>query len=263
MLSSTLWVYLISILVVTIGGGLYPLIKRDGARTVDGFPRGEAFMAGVFFALALMLMLPSSFHLMALVYPNLQFPVGSLIVAGVFLALLGLEHLTKKRAPDTEEPALSDPMIPLIMTIMIAVPSFFLGTALSVSSPETALLIFIAIMIHKSSAAFALALKMVRSSLHPWQTWMVFAFFALSTPLGIVTGAAFDGLLNHETLSLVKALVLALAGGTFLYMAILHEHRYAAMIQQCGYAKGFAIMLAGFLITTFVRLLIGEAHRLG
>jgi zinc transporter ZupT len=265
MLSLTLWAYLVGILVVTLAGGLFPLIKRDQARGATGFPRGEAFMAGVFFALSLMLMLPSSFHLMAAIYPDLEFPIGSLLVAGIFLALLGLEHLTKKQGldeADADDPY-SSPAIPIIMTIMIAVPSFFLGTALSVSSPDTAFLIFIAIMIHKSSAAFALTLKMVRSTLSNWQSWALFAAFVVATPLGIIAGAELSEFFGRDTITVIKSLVLALAGGTFMYMAILHEHRHTAMIRQCGHVYGYSIMTAGFLMTALVRLLIGEAHHLG
>jgi len=257
--------YLLAILAATLVGGLYPLLHQDVARSDDGFARGEAFMAGVFLAMALTLMLPSSFHLANMAFPDFDFPVGSLIVAGIFVTLLGLEHITSRiRAQmSPSEANLSHPATPLIMTLMIAVPSFFLGVALSVSDPGTALLIFIAIMIHKSSAAFALALKMIRSTLQPWQVWLTFLAFAAATPLGIIAGASVYGTLGQDTLVVIKATVLALAGGTFLYMAILHEHRYTAMIRQCGHLQGYLIMLSGFVATALVRLLIGEAHNLG
>ena len=55
----------------------------------------------------------------------------------------------------------------------------------------------------------------------------------------------------------------AKAAGTFLYMATVHEFRRAPMIANCNTLKGFGVMLAGFLITAFVRFLIGEAHHMG
>ena len=51
-------------------------------------------------------------------------------------------------------------LIPVVMTIMIAIPSFFLGTALGMNR-----LAVVAIMAHKGSAGFALALNMARSRL--------------------------------------------------------------------------------------------------
>ena len=149
------------------------------------------------------------------------------------------------------------------MTLMIAVPSFFLGTALGISATDAAVLIFVAIMLHKSSAAFALALKMVRSSLTTLQTWLAFGGFALATPLGIVVGQDIHLYIGHEAMLVVKGSVLSLAGGVFLYMATLHEHRQTPMIIRCCRPSGFGAMLLGFAMTLFVRILIGEAHKLG
>jgi hypothetical protein len=58
-------------------------------------------------------------------------------------------------------------------------------------------------------------------------------------------------------------IVLGMAAGTFLFMATLHEFQRAPMITRCSTRRGFAVMLAGFLLTALVRYLIGEAHKLG
>ena len=60
-------------------------------------------------------------------------------------------------------------MIPLIIRTMITIPSLLLGAAFAVSRTETAILIFIVIMMHTSSAAFGLALMMARRRLTHWQ----------------------------------------------------------------------------------------------
>ena len=70
------------------------------------------------------------------------------------------------------------------MTTMIAIPSFFLGAALGVSDMPAALMIFLAIIIHKGTAAFALALKMVRSTMTRKQSLLLFSCFCCSTPPG-------------------------------------------------------------------------------
>ncbi len=64
-------------------------------------------------------------------------------------------------------------------------------------------------------------------------------------------------------MTMVKGIILGMAAGTFLYMATLHELRNAPMIAICNSRKGFSFMMAGFTLTVFVRLLIGEAHKLG
>ena len=265
MLTAFQWFCLFSILAASFAGGFYPQFRQDAARSDSGFPMGEAFTAGVFMALALTLMMPSSFHLLQTEFPKLDYPITSLIVIGTFFFLLALEQIShrveERLAGGAAE--LSPPTIPLIMTAMIAIPSFFLGTALGVSETGAAIFIFVAIMVHKSSAAFALALKMVRSTMTRGQVWLAFSLFAFSTPVGIVVGQRIHELLGPHTLNTVKGIILGLAAGTFLYMATVHEFRRAPMIANCNTLKGFGVMLAGFLITAFVRFLIGEAHHMG
>ena len=262
MLTAFQWFCIFAILAACFAGGFYPQFRRDQARNVEGFPLGEAFTAGVFMALALTLMLPSSFQLLEKEFPNVDYPVTSMIVIVTFFFLLALEQISERveEKLGATEGKLSSPTIPLIMTAMIAIPSFFLGTALGVSATDAAVLIFVAIMLHKSSAAFALALKMVRSTMTQRQVWIAFCCFAFATPLGIVVGQDIHQLLGHHALNVVKGVILALAAGTFLYMATLHEFRHAPMIRNCNNLRGFAALLAGFIITAFVRYLIGEAH---
>jgi len=264
MLTAFQWFCVLTILAGSFTGGFYPLFRQDQARSSAGFPLGEAFTAGVFMALALTLMLPSSFHLLHTEFPKLDYPVTSAIAIVTFFFLLALEQISRRVEEQLarDDGELSPPTIPLIMATMIAIPSFFLGTALGVSETNAAVVIFVAIMVHKSSAAFALALKMVRSTMTRRQVWIAFSCFALSTPLGIVVGGRIHELLGPHALNMVKGVILALAAGTFLYMATLHEFRRAPMIANCNTPKGFAVMLTGFLLTAFVRYLIGEAHRI-
>ncbi len=264
MLTTFQWISLVSILIATLAGGYYPLFNRQKARDKKGLPLAEAFTAGVFVALSLTLMLPSSLHVLGKAYAGFDFPTGSLIAILAFMTLLAMEHRIEKirRSITSIKREEIPSIIPLAMTVMIAIPSFFLGTALGVSRTETAVLIFVAIMMHKSSAAFALSLKMVRSTLTRNQVVAVFLLFACSTPAGIIVGEEIHLLLNPHTLMVVKGVVLGLASGTFLYIATLHELHNAPMVTSCATARGFVTMLAGMLLTVAVRLLIGEAHML-
>lgn len=265
MLTTFQWIGLLSILAATFAGGFHPLFRQSQAREAKGVALGEAFTVGVFLALSLTLMLPSAAHLFGTAFPGVEYPLASVVAIGAFLLLLAIGHVSQhiQDGRGGADGTLSPPAIPLIMTAMIAVPSFFLGAAFGVSPTDTAILIFVAIMIHKSSAAFALALKMVRSTLKRWQVWLTFCLFAFSTPLGILVGVDVHRILDSETMIVVKGIILALAAGTFLFMATLHEFRHAPMIAGVRDRTGFAVMLAGLIVTAFVRFLIGEAHRLG
>jgi solute carrier family 39 (zinc transporter), member 1/2/3 len=149
------------------------------------------------------------------------------------------------------------------MTCMIAVPSFFLGTALGISNTEAAVFILIAILAHKSSAGFTLALKMVRSTLSRSKVFWLFIMFACATPAGIIVGQHLHAMLGIHVMLVVKAFVLSIASGVFLYMSTLHELKDTPLIVDCSSRKGFAVAVSGFALTALVRLLIGEAHRLG
>jgi solute carrier family 39 (zinc transporter), member 1/2/3 len=255
------WISLISILLIAVAGGYFPLARRESARTITGFPMGQAFAAGVFLALSLFIMLPNGFHLFAKAFPNTKFPLAAAFAAGAYVLLLAVGHLAyAKRAKAADQRELTTPVIPIIMTIMIAIPSFLLGTALGVSETASAIVIFVAIMAHKGSAGFALALSMVRSTMTKAQTFGLYGVFAVSTPLGILVGADVHQYLVGHTMLVVKASILSLASGVFLYMATLHEMKHSPLIVDCCTPKGFVSMVAGLILTALVRYALGIAH---
>ena len=266
MLTASHWIFLICILAVAFAGAYVPLFRQEQARQARGFPLGQAFTAGVFLALSLTIMLPAGFDILRRAFPDALYPIASLIAIVTFVVLLAIEHMTTHIEEEEEDKAmeggLSSPVIPIIMTVMIAILSFLLGAALAVSDTIAAILIFIAIMVHKGSASFALALKMVQSTLTRRQTFAAFSLFAFSTPLGITVGEDIHRHLGDHTMFVVKGTVLSLAAGTFLYMGALHEMRHTSLIEDCGSRRGFALMLTGFAATALARLLIGEAHHM-
>ena len=235
MLSAIDLFYLAAILAFTLAGGFVPLTRPEQARASAGFPKGEAFSAGVFLALALMMLLPSSLAVFQKAEVDVSYPIGSLIALVAFVILLAIEHLTD-RAQAKSLPLQDDvrlpATIPLVMTATIAMPSFFLGAALALSDDTAALLIFLAVILHKGTAAFALALAMTRSTLSRVQTFVLFGCFAMSTPLGILVGGYAGEHLSGSVL-LVKACILALGAGTFLYMGTLHEMKRTPLIAHC------------------------------
>jgi len=264
MLATTKWIYLVAILLAAIAGGYLPLARPERARSANSFHYGEAFASGVFLALALLMLLPSAFGVFQHVLPKQTFPVASVGAIVAFLTLLALEHALGTRIADEStgpEQQRTPAAIPVLMTGMIAAPSFCLGLAMGISDPSAAALIFIAVILHKSTAGFALALAMTRSRLTRSQSIALFACFAVSTPLGILAG----GLAREELSSgalIAKAAILSLGAGTFLYMATLHELKRAAMVDSCSRPSCFLSMLAGLGVTILVRWIMGEAHQL-
>jgi len=60
--------------------------------------------------------------------------------------------------------------------------------------------------------------------------------------------------------AIVKAVVLSLGAGTFLYMGTLYEMKHASLIEHCGKRSCFLAMVAGLFITALVRFVVGDAH---
>lgn len=120
------WFSICVIFLVAFLGGYYPLAKREISRSARGFPAGESFTAGVFLALSLFIMLPAGLHLFSNSFPDIDYPLAAIFVTAAFLLLLALEHIsTKLREKENNASGISGPVIPMIMTVMIAIPSFF------------------------------------------------------------------------------------------------------------------------------------------
>lgn len=248
------WTSLFAILGISLAGGYYPLIRREQVEEPGSLPLGEAFASGVFLALAVLLMLPNAQHLFGMVDPGMTFPWGHFFAAVAFLTLLGLTHFLHS------DSGKDSPIIPIIMTAMIAIPSFLLGTAFGVSSSISAVVIAVAIMAHKGSAGFALALSMARSTLTRAQAITIYLLFACSTPTGILVGVFVHNWLTGSSVTAVKAVILALASGVFLFMATLHELKDTPMIASCNTLHGFGATVVGFVLTAFIRAAMGIAQ---
>lgn len=255
------WFSILLIFLVACAGGYKPLTQREQAESREGFPLGQAFSAGVFLALSLIIMLPNGAHLFGKAFPGIHYPLASATALASYMALLALGHLAyAKRLESRGDPALTPSAIPIIMTVMIAIPSFLLGTALGVSEESMAVMILVAILIHKGSAGFALALAMVRSTLTRDRSFALFGLFACATPVGILLGADVHEYLKGYTILCLKAVILSLASGVFLYMGTLHEMKHAPLIVHCCTVRGFVALLAGLVLTALVRVLLGMAH---
>lgn len=255
---------MVSILAITFVGGYAPLFRPGAEGREEDFPRGETFAAGVFLALSLTIMLPASFHLLGKQFTGVNYPLAGLLTIVVFLILLYMEQIVLKVQETSldAETGLTSPAFPVILTVLIAIPSFFLGVALGISSLPGAAMILAAILAHKGTAGFALALKMTRSTMTRAQTLGLFCLFAFATPLGILVGDDLHSYLSGRPMMILKGAVLGLAAGAFLYMGTLHELRQTPLIRYCVSKKGFAMLMAGFVITALVRWLLGEAHRI-
>jgi zinc transporter 1/2/3 len=210
---------------------------------------GDAFASGIFLGAALFHMLPDSTRDFASTLGNVHYPLAELCCAGGFLLLLFFERLSGNSSHHDHS------AISLVIAIIIIIHSFIEGAALGVNTTfATASIIFLAIIIHKSSEGFMLAITLNRSELSLKAIIPLISIFALMTPLGIAFGTSLTLFLQVKTGQLLTAGFNAFAAGTFLYMSTLHHinhhqrsHHGEGLIEFMAVLAGLSIM-AGLAI---------------
>ena len=156
-----------------------------------------------------------------------------LLAALAFVLLLLVEHVLLPEsahqvvhAPSGEQfahlGALRGGIETYAVVTALLIHSLLAGLALG-AQPElrSALVIFVAIISHKTAAGFALGVSLVRHAMPRGRAWGLLALFALATPAGILVGALLDEGLRGPAQLRFEGTFLALAAGTFTYVATL------------------------------------------
>jgi zinc transporter 1/2/3 len=219
------------ILIAAGVGGLLPLVGRPGSRRSHFMSWGNAFAAGIFLGTGLIHMLGEATRAWSSL--GWSYPMPLLLAAIGFMLFLLVEHVllpadahsvahahSGHALPVDEIERLTGPGIPHALLLALSIHSVIAGVALGGQAEFSgAFYIFLAIIAHKSSAAFALGIALRRSTVpRPRARWLV-GLFSLATPLGIFAGAVASNLLRTVGGGYFDAVFLALAGGTFLYIA--------------------------------------------
>eukprot|EP01087_Luapelamoeba_hula_P015458 TRINITY_DN4624_c0_g1_i1.p1 TRINITY_DN4624_c0_g1~~TRINITY_DN4624_c0_g1_i1.p1 ORF type:complete len:401 (-),score=65.70 TRINITY_DN4624_c0_g1_i1:24-1226(-) len=111
--------------------------------------------------------------------------------------------------------------LPYILVIVLSFHSIFSGLAVGVQRDvSSALPVFVAIISHKWIEAFALGVTLLRAKASFFTTIKLIGIFSLTTPLGIVVGVALASVIDGSAGNIVTAIFTALAGGTFIYVAV-------------------------------------------
>lgn len=251
------------IFIITILGGIWPFIKRrwhflnQGHISTLDFPLGESLSTGIFFGAGLLHMLPDAAR--DFNKEGYNYPFAFLIAASSFMLLLFIEHLSvalERKSSHISQSSHSKQLlnsIALLTMVMLSIHSLFEGTAIGVAqSFITTIIIFIAIVAHKSAASFALAIKLNQSSLSFTKQILGFTLFAIMTPTGIFLG---DWLLiATQHVVLLTPIFTALAAGTFIYIGTLHGLERANLIAHCCNLKEFSAMILGFLLMAIIAI---------
>jgi len=222
---------LVIILVAGWVGGAIPLAAGPRIRAGRLLGWGNAFAAGIFLGTGLVHMLAdASRGFSALGY---DYPIGLVLAAAAFVAMLFFEHVLLPESAhamvhaESGEPfshahrhSAPGPLVSYAIVAALSVHSLIAGLALGAAQQVAgALVIFLAIIAHKSTAGFALGVSFARDGMPRGRAYQLLALFALATPVGIAIGFALGDALQDRAQQTAEAAFLALAAGTFIYVA--------------------------------------------
>lgn len=223
-------VLLVALLAAAVLGGAIPLRSGRSGEASRFLGLGNAFAAGIFLGAGLIHMLPDAAEAWRALPPD--YPMAYLLCAVAIVALLLAEHVVlgeraheAVHAPPAERFAHlvehGQSLLPAYAVLTaLSIHSFLAGLALGAQSELAgALVIFVAIAAHKSTAGFALGVSLVRKQMPLRRAWGLLWLFAAATPVGILTALLFDAALTAPAQRYAEATILALAAGTFAYVA--------------------------------------------
>lgn len=204
-------------------GGMLALRLRHFERSEAFFSLGSALAAGIFIGAGLIHMLPDAVDDFSSIAPHLGYPLAPLLCAIGLVLILLVEGVL---APGGEEHVASSGIdgrqqsYSYALTLILSIHSILAGVALGAEpSFIGSLAIFIAIVGHKGSAGFALAVSLHRGGISRTAISKHIALFSLMTPLGIGLGSVFISLLASTASLGFEAVFDSLAAGSFLYIS--------------------------------------------
>ena len=212
----------LAILAVGIVGGMIPLLAARHDTSRRFLSLGNALAGGIFLGAGFIHLLPEAGEALEGV---VDYPLAPLLAAVGVVALLLIDRVLfeSSHARGTDENAESrQPIYPLVLLVVLSIHSVIAGIALGTESEVAAsLLVMIAILSHKGSAAFALIVSVQAAGADRRRLLRVLTIFVVMTPLGVLLGTVASGLYEGDAALLIEGSFNALAAGTFIYVAIL------------------------------------------
>ena len=231
--------------------GLWPILRNPKAHELR---IADAFACGVFLGAALFHMLPDAEHALRESIGHTQFPlVTGACVAG-FILLYFVQVFCRILS---EQQANSINIIPYILAIVLGTHAFIAGAALGlVGSVATVIIIFIAIMAHKCTASFALAINLIKSNMSRRTMMGAILIFSLCTPAGIFLGQGILPFLDYHHALVLQGIFNAFAAGTFIYIATMHGDGRRLFISKKVSAAELIAIITGLVLMAFVAIWI-------
>lgn len=227
---------------------IYPLKSKGKIKQARSFELGEALASGIFLGVAFFHLLPSSIAIFAKLYPQISYPLPEVICIVGFLLLVCLERLFSAQYAEPTQ------TVPSVLAVILVVHALTEGTTLGIGNMTEAIIIFIAIITHKSSESFALCITLMRYEISYKQILFMVTFFSFMTPLGISLGTLIHLFAHSINGELITAIFSAFAAGTFLYITMIHQVQFHHRLEEERGFKTFISMLLGILLMGLIAI---------
>jgi len=232
----------VAIFVVGIIGGAVPIVAGRFQNSRRFFSLGNAFAGGVFLGAGLIHLLPDGVDKLRAVS---AFPIGGLLAATGLALLLLIDRVIFSHHDLEEGADGKSPTYPYVLTVILSVHSIIAGISLGLETHvSTSIVILLAILFHKGSAAFALMVSLHGSGVGTARQKGILVTFVTMTPLGLLIGSLAAAALTGNRAILLEGAFDALAAGTFLYVAVLDIIDEELSIPEDKLAK-FALIVIG------------------
>lgn len=204
-----LLLYTAGIFTAALAGALPPLFKKWSDRQLHLF---IAFGAGVFLGAIFLHLLPD-----AIILGSSGTASGMVLLGFVLILLVERILFGSHRFHCGEDCGHRHEVVGFVALIGLSVHSLTAGFGLGVGmlEPELGMVIFIAIIAHKATAAFSLATIFRLANFSVKKTIGYILLFAIMTPLGALISLPFIHALQNVSL----AIPTGITAGTFLYVA--------------------------------------------
>lgn len=212
----------VAISAVGLIGGIIPILATRHSASHRFLSLSNALAGGIFLGVGFLHLLPESGEALE---EAIDYPLAPLLAAVGVCTLLLIDRVVcevVRPFPSVETGSIHRPMYPFVLLAVLSIHSVVAGIALGLEADiADSVLVMLAIVFHKGSAAFALVVSVIASGADRKRLWTILGVFVAMTPLGIVLGTGVSSLFEQQQATLAGGVFHALAAGTFIYIAIL------------------------------------------
>lgn len=236
---------------IAVIGGLTALRLKALERGRIWLSRGGVLAAGVFLGAGLIHLLGDSVETFGGAFPGLTYPAAFALAGAACLIMLLLDKVITSAQKFEGRKTVSDSYI---LLIILSIHSVLVGAALGAEDELVgSIALFLAVMAHKGSAAFALAVSLTRDRINHSRLVKSVLLFSLMTPLGVLLGITGKLVTDGAAAHMFEAIFDGLAGGTFIYIASLDIIEEEFDDSREIWLK-YSLVCAGFLLMALLAL---------